>query len=75
MKQERWGVLLVPRALQWPTVGAAGDRKTRRSARETGSALTWGLVGAMEIFLQEEKDSGQFFRKVSGFGASPLPES
>lgn len=24
-------MLLVPRALQWPTVGAAGDRKTRRS--------------------------------------------
>lgn len=30
------------------------------------------LLGAIKIFLHEEKDSGQFFRNVSGVGGQSV---
>lgn len=55
--------------------GSRWGQKDKKVCKRNRKCSHLGAVGAMEIFLQEEKDSGQFFRKVSGFGASPLPES
>lgn len=59
-RNQRWGVPLVPGAL---SVAATGQ-KAGGSVRETASALTQGLLGAVKI-LQEEKGRTAF-QRVSG---------
>lgn len=47
MKQQGWGILLVPRVLHWAVLGATGGRKTRGCEKEKevlSPGCFWGML-------------------------------
>lgn len=54
-RQQRWGASLFLEPFSGHH-GSPQGRKAGGSARETGSSLTRGPLGAIKMLLQEEKD-------------------
>lgn len=65
MKQQGWGILLVPRVLQGAVLGATGGRKTRGCEKKKEVLSPGNFWGILKIVFRRRKTQTAS-QKVSG---------